>query len=54
MKEESLNKVREKIIDIINNEDIDNIDKIELMLNLYHFLSPEKYEKNIKTLTKQL
>jgi hypothetical protein len=54
LNKESLEKVRELVIDVIDNSEIPVTDKVELLLNLYHFLDPEKYEKNIKTLTKQL
>ena len=53
MNKESLEKVQEKIADMLNNTDIDTIDKIELLINLIHFLNPEEYENNIKTLRKQ-
>jgi hypothetical protein len=51
---ESLEKVQNKVVDILNETDIPTIDKVELLINLIHFLDPEKYENNIKTLTKQL
>lgn len=54
MTKESLEKVQEKVVDILNKTDIPTIDKVELLINLIHFLDPEKYENNIKTLTKQL
>ena len=50
MNKESLEKVQEKIADLLNNTDIDTIDKIELLINLIHFLNPDKYEENIKKL----
>lgn len=53
MEKESLEKVQEKIVDILNNVDIPVIDKIELLINLIHFLDSEKYEENIKVLAKQ-
>ena len=54
MTKESLEKVQNKVVDILNETDIPTIDKVELLINLIHFLDPEKYENNIKTLTKQL
>ena len=50
MKKESLEKIRVKIIEILENEDIDIVDKVELMNNLCHFLDPNKYKENIKVL----
>ena len=50
MKKESLEIVREKIIEVVSNEDINVYDKMELLINLYNFLEPEKYNKNIKVL----
>jgi hypothetical protein len=50
MELESLKKVRELVIDIVDTSNIPTEDKVELLLNLYHFLDPEKYEKNILTL----
>lgn len=53
MKEESLNRIRLKMMEVITKEDIDEVDKLELLLNLYHFLDNNKYEKNIKVLKKE-
>ena len=53
MNKESLEKVQEKIADILNKTDIPTIDKIELLINLIHFLDSNKYEENIKTLSKK-
>lgn len=50
MNKESLEKVQEKIAELLNNTDIDTIDKIELLINLIHFLNPETYEENIQVL----
>lgn len=52
MNKESLDKVRSKLSEIIENEKIDKADKIELLLNLWWFLDSELYEDNIKTLIK--
>lgn len=53
MTKESLEKVQNKVADILNETDIPTIDKVELLINLIHFLDPDKYENNIKTLRKQ-
>lgn len=50
MKKESLEIVREKIIEVVSNEDIDTLDKMELLINLYNFLDIGKYNDNIKIL----
>lgn len=52
MKEESLNKALNEIIDIINELDIPIEDKVELMLNITHFLDKKKYKSNIDTLNR--
>lgn len=52
MNKESLEKVRSKLSEIIENEKIDKADKMELLLNLWWFLDSELYEDNIKTLIK--
>lgn len=52
MNKESLDKVRSKLSEIIENEKIDKADKMELLLNLWWFLDSELYEDNIKTLIK--
>lgn len=54
MNKESLEIVQEKIAYMLNNCDIDTIDKIELLINLVHFLNPDMYEQNIKVLCKEL
>lgn len=50
MKKESLDKASEEIIKALKESDIDDMDKLELMLNLYHML--DNYEENIKVLKK--
>ena len=50
MNEESLKRVRDEIIKTLEKTDIDNSDKLELIVNLYHFLDEKKYENNIKIL----
>lgn len=52
MNQDSLEKVQEKVVDILNNVDINTIDKIELLINLMHFLDPKKYKNNILLLKK--
>lgn len=50
MTPESLEKVQDKVADLLNNVDIPIYDKVELLINILHFLSPDEYEENIKTL----
>ena len=54
MTKESLEIIREKVLEVVSNTEIDLIDKMEIIINLYHFLDPDKYESNIKKLMKQL
>ena len=54
MNQESLEKAKELLTNIIGNSDINEIDKIELLINLYAFLNKTNYEINIKTLQKEL
>lgn len=51
MKKESLETAKELIISTIEKSNIETIDKIELLLNLYHFL--DNYDEDIKILTKK-
>lgn len=48
MNKESLNKIKEKFVDIIENTNIENADKLELLMNICLFL--DNYEENIKIL----
>lgn len=48
MNKESLEILKDKFIEIIENANIDNADKLELLLNIWLFL--ENYEENIKIL----
>lgn len=48
MNKESLEILKDKFIDIIENTNIDNADKLELLMNIWLFL--ENYEENIKIL----
>lgn len=53
MNKESLIKTKSQIINLLFNLDIDDVDRVELMVNLRHFLDADKYEENIKTLIKK-
>lgn len=50
MNKESLDRAEEEIIKVLRDLEIDNIDKLELMLNLSHFLDDKNYKENIKIL----
>lgn len=50
MNKESLIKIRNSICGIIDNANLPTEDKLELLINLYHYLDPNKYEKNISIL----
>lgn len=55
MKKESLIKAKEIIINALDKEgknNIDTIDNCELMINIHHFLNEDKYEENVKVLSK--
>ena len=55
MKKESLIKAKEIIINALDKEgknNIDAIDNCELMINIHHFLNEDKYEENVKVLSK--
>ena len=51
MKKETLLKARAIIIEALLKEEQD-IDTLELIINLNHFLEPKDYENNIKVLNK--
>ena len=53
MEKESLEIVSEKVVDMLNHAEIETIDKIELLVNLMHFLNPDEYDDNIKVLQKK-
>jgi hypothetical protein len=53
MERESLEIVQENIANMVDVLDIPIYDKIELLINLVHFLNPEEYEDNIKVLQKK-
>lgn len=50
MDKESITEFQEHLGDYINSLNIDTIDKIELLINLIHFLN--NYEENIQILEK--
>lgn len=52
MKKESLEVVRLSLLNIIDKADIDQVDKTELIINLFHFLDPNSYLDNINLLKK--
>lgn len=52
MKEESLEKTLNKIISSMDTLKIPTEDKVELMINLIHFLDKDQYIENIKILQK--
>jgi len=54
MNKESLIKAREIIIQSLSESNINNLDKLELMLNLNNFLQENEYEENIKVLVKKI
>ena len=53
MNKEFLIQIREKIIDLIEKDETETIDKFELMLNLYEYLNPENYENDTQVLIKE-
>ena len=54
MKNSSLEKATEFIINLLDNtNEIDNIDKTELMINISQFLNKNEYRENIKILSKR-
>lgn len=52
MQKESLDKTYKLIIENIDKLNIPTEDKLELLVNLKHFLEPTKYEENINVLRK--
>jgi len=52
MKDDSLIKAILIIVDSLDKSDIPLQDKLELMINLRCFLNVDKYENNIKILSK--
>ena len=54
MKKESLEKALNIIVNAIAETEIEITDRIELMINLKHYLNPDKYEENNKVLNKTI
>lgn len=52
MKVESLRIIRCEVIRALNDSNIDQADKVELLINLYHFLDEREYDNAIKLLQK--
>lgn len=50
MKKESLDKIRAIIIKDVMTSNINNVDKAELLINLFQFLDEKKYQENINIL----
>lgn len=55
MTKESLLKARKLIVEAIdNNTEIDIVDRVELMSNLWLYLNPQQYDKTNKILQKDI
>ena len=52
MERESLEKVQDKVFEIVDDTRIPIMDRAELLINLISFLNPDEYEENIKILAK--
>ena len=52
MKCKSLNETIDMIIENLDKMEINQQDKVELILNLKEFLQPKNYKENIKVLEK--
>lgn len=50
MKEESLEVASLEIVKMLHDLNIDQIDKVELMVNIENLLNKEEYDDNIDTL----
>lgn len=50
MNKESLKKVSDRVHLLVDDPDVSIEDKVELLINILHFLNPEEYEGNIKVL----
>lgn len=50
MNKESLKKVSDRVHLLVDDPDVPIEDKVELLINVLHFLNPEEYEDNIKAL----
>lgn len=54
MERKSLEKIRDIVLNALyKSNDVDLIDKMEVIINLYYFLDPNEYKDNIKTLIKK-
>ena len=53
MKCKSLNETIDMIIENLDKMEINQQDKVELMLNLKEFLQPKNYKENTKVLEKE-
>lgn len=54
MKSSSLEKATQLILDVLENTTkIDEIDKLELLINIPKFLEPKQYRENVKVLNKR-
>lgn len=54
MKNSSLEKATQLILDVLEDTTkIDEIDKLELLINIPKFLEPKQYRENVKTLEKR-
>lgn len=55
MEQESLDKLSDKIFKVIDNLDIDTVDKMDFLINLKTLLEDkETYEKSIKVLQREM
>lgn len=54
MKQSSLEKAVNLIIQALDESNIDKIDKAELMINIPHFLDTKQYRENVKILQKRM
>lgn len=52
MNKDILITVKQQVISAINDTNIDLTDKLELLINITHFLDENTYDDNIKTLQK--
>lgn len=53
MNKESLEKAILLILDSLDKSDIPLQDKLEIMINIRHFLNVDKYDNNLKILSKE-
>jgi len=53
MQDNSLKIVLYKIMELLNHANIPEEDKVELMINIMHFLDSKKYRKNIEKLNRK-